>query len=539
MTMKIRPRVLFACPLKHCVSFCSDDENINLANMRVSYMYMICLFVTMSVLLSYYYISIVRDQTNVSLTNADDIRMNNNISFNMLQRVQDALKEEQFPNIGFDGELMSKAIQAGNHARLKKVLKKVLRGEDVNLLVIGGSNSAGGRLGVDENSLDGLYFKVFAKWWNKTFGKVAKSFMKKIQLTIGGTGSPFFAFCYKTFIGEGEKIDIVLIEISANDLKYLTSKYLEQLTRQLLEYPSEPALLSINVVGGLGLGPNNKDKPSNPACRNLETYGQTELARHYEITSFSLKEIFCRKDEKGQWKVLLTNMTASDGSHISLKAHALVASLMIKHVRSVMKELINDVYNAADQVDGGHENFTLPKFLLIKRESEALMKPLCWTGKTPNAFKNLHQPNLQLKVINNKSFSRCFQLRGKGLNVKSKSKELRTDSQGGWCAWKSSSTLQLEIYVPMTADSFLRSRSVIVLFRCSVAPNKENQAEIWLDNNKDKAIKTYSASKTDNFETIATRVNPGYHTITVRTLRKGTFMLCGVFVGPPDFSIRP
>ena len=486
----------------------------------------------MSVILSYYYISIVRD-TNVSLTDSDDISMNNNISFKMLQRVQDALKEEQFPNIGFDDELMSKAIQAGNLARLKKVLKKALRGEDVNLLVIGGSNSAGGKLGLDENSLDGLYFNVFARWWNNTFGKATKSFVKEIHLTaIGATGSPFFAFCYKTFIAEGEKIDVVLIEISTNDCRFRTAKHLEQLTRQLLEYPSEPALLSINVVGSLGLGPNNKDKPSNPTCINLETFGQTELARHYEITSFSLKEILCRKDEKGRWKVLLTNMTGSDGNHIGLKAHALVASLMIKHVRSVMKELINDVYNAADQVDGGHENFTLPKYLFIKRESEALKKPLCWTGKTPNAFKNLHQPNLQLEVINNRSFSPCFQVRGKGLNVKSMSKELRTDSQGGWCGWKSSSTLQLEIYVPMIVNSFLRSRSVIVLSRFY---SRGQAAEIWLDNNKDKSVKINSDSLYDRYYTIATRVNPGYHTITVRTLQDGVLMVSGVLVGQPDF----
>ena len=502
--------------------------------MRVSYLYKVFLFVVLSVILSYYYISIIRD-TKVRSTDVDDISTNKNTSFKMLKRVQDALEGEQSPSIGFDDDLVSRAIRAGNLTRLKNVLKKALRGEDINLLVIGGSNSAGGKLGLDENSLDGLYFKVFAKWWNNTFGKAIKSFVKEIQLSIGGTGSPFFAFCYKTFIGEGEKIDIVLIEISANDMKYETSKHLEQLTRQLLTYPSAPALLYINLIGGLGFGPNNTDKPFNPTCRNLETYGQTELARHYEITSFSLKEIFCRKDEKGRWKVILTNMTGSDGKHIGLKAHALVASLMIKHVRSVIKELSNDVYNAADQVAGENKSSTLPKLWLIQRKSEALKKPLCWTGKTPNVFKNPHNPNLQLEVINNRSFSPCFKERGNLINVKSVSKELRTDSQGGWCAWKGSSILRLKIYVPMIAvDSFLRSRSVILLSKFY----SRGQAEIWLDNKKNKAIKidsTNSVGETCN--AIATRVIPGYHTITIRTLRDGVFMVTGVLVGPPDFII--
>ena len=502
--------------------------------MRVSYVYTaICLFGVMSLTLSFYFISIV-GYTSVRLTNADDINMNNNNSFKMLQRVQDALEQEHSPRISFDQSLVSRAIQAGNPIRLKNVLGKALRGKDINLLVIGGSNSAGGKLGLDENSLDGIYFKVFAKWWNNSFGKAIKSFVKVIPLTIGSTGSPFFAFssCYKTFIAQGEKIDVVLIEISPNDCRFRTAKHLEQLTRQVLEYASAPALLYINLVANLGLGPNNKDKPFNPTCKNLENFGQTELARHYEITSFSLKEIFCRKDEKGQWKIIVTNMAGSDGNHIGLRAHALVASLMIKYVRSVTKELINDVNDAADQLTERNERSTLPKFLLIERETEALKEPLCWTGKTPNTFKNHHHPNLQLEVINNRGFSSCFQVRGEGLNVKNVSKELRFDSQGGWCASNGSSTLHLKIFVPIIpVDSFPRLRSIIVLSRFY----SEGEAVIWLDNNKDKAIETDSNWVSDRYDTIATRVNPGYHTITIRTLQDGVFMVSGVLVGPPDF----
>lgn len=491
----------------------------------MSYLYTVCLFSVTSVILSFYYIRIrIVGDPHERLTDVDDIIFNRN----MLQRVQAALEEQQSSNISFDDELMSRAIQRGNVTRLKNVLKKVLRGEDITVLVIGGSNSAGGKLGLDENSFDGIYFKVFAKWWNSTFGKAIKSFVKEIHLTIGATGSPFFAFCYKTFIADSEKIDIVLVELSANDCRFRTAKHLEQLTRQVLEYPSEPAVLYINLIANLGY----KNKPHNPTCRNLETFGQTELARHYDITSFSLKEVFCRKNETGQWKMILTNMAGSDGNHIGLKAHALVASLIIKHVGRVTKELINDVYNSADQLTGGNKSYSLPKFLHIEHESEALTKPLCWTGKTPNAFKNLHHPNLQLQVINKEGFSPCFQVRGEGLNVKNLSKELRTDSQGGWCASKSVSTLRLKIYVPLIAvDSFLRSRSVIVLSRFYSV----GQAEIWLDNNKDKAVKTDSDWVYDRYDTIATRVNTGYHTITIRTVRDGVFMVSGVLVGPPDF----
>ncbi|KAJ7390686.1 hypothetical protein OS493_023398 [Desmophyllum pertusum] len=154
-------------------------------------------------------------------------------------------------------------------------------------------------------------------------------------------------------------------------------------------------------------------------------------------------------------------MTGSDGSHISLKANAQVAMMMIKYVRSVFNEVVNDVTkvssDTADQV-GGNGSSQLPKFLLIESETKALKKPLCWTGKTPNVFKNLHHPNLQIEVLNNTNFSQ--------FNVTRNAKELRTASQGGWCAWTSLSVLQLRIYVPLIADdSSFHSRSVTVLAR--------------------------------------------------------------------------
>lgn len=46
-------------------------------------------------------------------------------------------------------------------------------------MVIGGLNSVGGKLGVDEKSLDGLYFKVFLNWWNNIFGRFIKVFVKE------------------------------------------------------------------------------------------------------------------------------------------------------------------------------------------------------------------------------------------------------------------------------------------------------------------------------------------------------------------------
>ena len=435
-----------------------------------------------------------------------------------LDEVQAALDcainlRSRFTGLNVNNDSISNAIYKGNPVRLKNVLRKALKGEDIRLVVLGGSNSAGGFLGADEKSLDGLYFKVFTSWWNKTIGRVTKAFVKEIQLAIGATGSYFYAYCYKTFISEDEKIDIVLIEVSVNDGTNV--KPLEQFTRQLLAHPSAPAVLYINLVRNVG--------PINPSCQNLESFGQDDLARHYEITSLRLREMLCRK-KNGKWKAVISSMTASDGKHVNRDAHALVALMMIEYVRSTFKELINDVIKTVEQVEE-NKITNLPRLLFIERETEALKKPLCWTGKTPDVSKRLHRPSLHLRVINYKGFLPC-------LIPKGKSRPLRPDAEGGWCARKRFSTLKLSILVPGLTVDDVSSRSVTVMIF-----NNGGKAVVWLDENKNKAFEFNRTYSYVQYGTIATRVSPGHHDVTVKTVREGMFMFSGVFVGPPDFHL--
>lgn len=51
--------------------------------------------------------------------------------------------------------------------RLKNLTEKVLLGQDIGLIVIGGSTSAGGGLINDFSNLKGIYYRVFVDWWQK------------------------------------------------------------------------------------------------------------------------------------------------------------------------------------------------------------------------------------------------------------------------------------------------------------------------------------------------------------------------------------
>lgn len=435
-----------------------------------------------------------------------------------------------------DKALLARSIQAGNSDGFRHVLMKALRGENVSMLVIGGSHSAGGKLGLDENSRDGLYYKVFQNWWNETLGRFAKSFLNVTALTIGDTSSYFFAFCYRTFIPEGTSFDIVLIEMSANDKGFASAKPLEQLTRQALIYPSAPVVFYINVVHDFGINPYTKTV-ENPSCVTLEDFGQAELARHYDITSFNLREITCRK-EKGRWKVVYSSMAGSDGKHIGIKAHAQIAYMMTEYVKNIYQEIAHNFTSthpfSITRVRDKRKSFTLPSLFFIKRETEALKEPLCWTGKTPNVFKKLHRSNLKFEIKEKAGFSPCIQMYGQKWNVKRVSAELRTDSKGGWCAWRSSSILKLKIYVPrIVGDNSFRTRSVTIL-----TIHKEGRAAIWLDNNKNRTVKTKATKfRKNQVDTIGRRLEPGYHTITIRALSNALFCVAGVFVGAPDYHL--
>ena len=437
----------------------------------------------------------------------------------------------QLSDLKLTDDLMSNAVQPGDPTRLKNVLLKALRGHDINLVVIGGSNSAGGKLGVDEGSLDGLFFKVFTDWWNDTFGRVMKTLVKEYKVTIGGTDSYVFAYCYRTFLPKEKEFDIVLIEGSVNGVNTESkAESLEQLTRQVLAEPSLPAVLYINLVRGLGNDPKTK-KVVNPSCTNMETFGQTELARHYGITSFSLKEVLCRK-EIDRWKAVITDFAGSDGRHIGIKAHAQVAMMMIEYVRGVFEEVLNDVSSGvyAKEIT----RLALPGLFFLKRETEVLKEPSCWTGITPNISQCFY-PTLSVEVVESKGFSPKGSLCDGQNSNEDVISDLRTDENGGWGAWDSYSILKLRFYVPSIKTQIPNSRSVTIMTQ---AFGGVSRAMVWLDDDVEKAI--YIGFKSiwgrNQLNTVATRVEPGHHVITVKTVRWGMFLVTGIVVGPPDFE---
>ncbi|KAJ7386276.1 hypothetical protein OS493_010681 [Desmophyllum pertusum] len=175
--------------------------------------------------------------------------------------------------------------------RLQNVMKKALLGQNIGVTVMGGSISAGGGLINDYSDLRGIYYRVFIDWWQKTMQPFTGSSIDLRNLAVGGTSSNFFSFCYKTFMKPQDSMDLIFLEFSINDYILFKNSHppwamsLEKLTRQLLSEDISPAVMFVNFIQG--------NQQNVALCDNLENNGQTMLAWHYGITSFSMRDSLC------------------------------------------------------------------------------------------------------------------------------------------------------------------------------------------------------------------------------------------------------
>lgn len=436
-----------------------------------------------------------------------------------------------YNDLGIKEDPSIQGLHVGDPNRLKNVILKAMQGLPIHVVVIGGSNSAGGGIEKDEKSLKGLYFNVFVDWWRKIFGDPNNPKTNIHLLALGGTGSAFFSFCFKTFLDDPSAFDIVLVETAVNfDRKSSTAaEAAEQLTRVVLSSPSTPAVMFINLVSGLGKD-SITNKTINPSCSNLEDYGLVEIAKHYNITALSLRDIVCPKRREKR-RIAIPNMASSDSRHIGIRAHGQVALMLIDYTIKIVKDVIHDLQN--NRTTMWYPVVTIPDTLFIKKPTAVVSYPLCWTAVTPNRFKKGNHPSLELQVTENNGFVLQDSL-------PADTKTLRTDAaQNGWMAKNSSNLIRFRFDVPRwNSSSEIFSRSIIVVIRTS---GYGGVGEICCDHDVKRRTKCITVNSKNIFgqnrlHTVATRVHPGKHSLIVKVVKNGMFMVSGILIGPPDFK---
>lgn len=447
-------------------------------------------------------------------------------------------------------------------SRLEDIILRSLNGENIDIAVMGGSISAGGGLSLDKGDFGELYYRLFADWWQKTVQPFTGSSVVLHNLAVGGTSSNFFAFCYKNLLGSDTDMDIAFLDFTVNDyIQFNNSKFpmampLEQLTREVLSERNSPSLIYVNFVQGLA---------KRPVCNNLENHGQTALAKTYGITSVSLRNFFCSSVSHSG--IAFTKMFSPDGTHASALAHARIASMIINYVRETMLKFLDRLAIPARLFEkpllpSGDASsvlspcfrisqHNLPPAVFERNKIEFYDYPLCFTHITPDGTesKPLHQ-TLQVEEMGNFGFQfikKQFINQPKKETNRDTTRAFtpcmsRTDAYGGWRAKSSNSILELAVSIPKAQfpsiskkcsvdNKYTSERNVAIAVRTH---GHGGIARVWLDEYEGKgvSINTRSPFGHTRLHTIAWKVPPGRHVLSVRTITKGMFILSGVMTGP-------
>lgn len=417
---------------------------------------------------------------------------------------------------------ISKAIHMNDTidpCRVTTLTNKIFRGEPIKMIVIGGSNSAGG--GVENHRH--LYHQLFSQWWDKTISPTTGSKLTVENMSLGGTGSDFFTFCLQNFISTDDEPDLVFIELSVNDYGCIhgaTAQPMELLTRRVLSLKSFPLVLYVSLVDLVKKGAS-LSSIKNPRCHNLEDLGQRELATHYGITLLSWREILCPVNPASGIRkaIIRPGMVNDDHLHIDIKGHAQVALIQIRYFQNILLRTSQQLFCERSSL----------KDPLFASSSMLVTNPRCWASTNPRWGKsNVHQ-SLDVKVNKKRRFS---ELPLKSIKAKMGfPSDSRTDAFGGWVSLRQGSFIEFSFQVPPKKWSV-----GIVLRRLR---QNSGRVLLWLDKDKKNAVAIIGrAFGSVHFQTrvyfVAPQVSQGRHNISLESQgnKAISVLINGIVLGP-------
>lgn len=461
-------------------------------------------------------------------------------------------KYRSMEDVGVHESVLYKVIRNPWNERLKHKLYKVLRGEHVYLDLFGGSNSL-------QFKGQGFSF-VILDWWNKTITPITGSKLKFRQVALGGISAEFFQFCFGCYAHKN--LDLVFIESAVNDIRKLTpyvnrSLPLEQFTRQVLSYPTEPALVYVNFFAGWGCLEYN--------CKNMEDIGQDLLTDTYNITSLKWRNAVCLKNS-GTFLKHPCDLVDSDGFHINRLGHAHISLMIINLFRKILLDKIanvitnsrlqrlrklprvfhrkrfkiKDTSSTSGELSATtcREKLVLPGPVYISKATKLILKPLCWTNVLPYRY-SADDVKIDLDVVVNKT--KGFYLKNSD-SRKCDKNACHLDVQSSWIGKTVGAVMALAVTVPGGNSSLgtplrlvetSKTRSVAIGMRQCADCGAVN---VWLDT--DHKNKKYVEMKLDygriSTAIVATRVQPGNHTVNIEIVREGQVVIVALMVGPAD-----
>ncbi|KAK9826476.1 hypothetical protein WJX81_003204 [Elliptochloris bilobata] len=146
-----------------------------------------------------------------------------------------------------ESELARSVSHAGDASRLRLTLGKLLRGEPISVVILGGSID----IGADLDTAHDAYFVHVSEWISRTFPTANGSAHTFHNAARASTGSPYYASCLHDQVPQ-EDADLVFLEFDVNDnvqTPYMNNGHrrsLEVLMRKLLQFPNHPAVVYLH-----------------------------------------------------------------------------------------------------------------------------------------------------------------------------------------------------------------------------------------------------------------------------------------------------
>ncbi|MBM6859988.1 SGNH/GDSL hydrolase family protein, partial [Clostridium saudiense] len=221
--------------------------------------------------------------------------------------------------------LKESLVYRGDTSKVKRVIEKAYRGEDIVVAFLGGSITQGCNATNHEN----CYANKTYLWFKNRFPEINVEY---INAGIGATGSIIGVHRVEEQV-LSKNPDIVFVDFAVNDKdnKYNKIAY-DSLIRRILSHNSKPALIEVFM--------------STDILENVQEQ-QVEIGKRYDVPMVSFRDAIRNEinDGKLKWREV-----ASDEVHPNDKGHEIISELLINLLESIDKD--EDIKEKEDSLFG-------------------------------------------------------------------------------------------------------------------------------------------------------------------------------------------
>ena len=280
---------------------------------------------------------------------------------------------------------------------IERIVQKVITGQNVTMVVFGGSCSQGADLGCQ--SMTCTYHYAFYAWWNSVIAPYTGSYLKRQVIAVGGVGSTYFGHCWREYLVANQCIDLIFWEFFINDpdsQEY--GKGLEKFIRTIFLYPSKPGLVFVQFLSRSAF-PNKLGQFVSCKKHSSKLDTLNKLSRHYGFTTANLHTSLCSYMLNTRQEVRVSEMFSN--LHPSHLAHAQMAYILIEYIRGKIYLEINKSWLG---------NYQFPQHDQISNIPLSIYHPfdvqsICWSAVRSDERSILPHDLYRLKISYNFGFT--------------------------------------------------------------------------------------------------------------------------------------